>query len=534
MPEISPLDYAFLLLESDENPKHVGPVKILRPPEGAPADYVSRFVIKLRQQQPNSPFNYKLKAAVPNLLGVLPGIPSADLALPQWRAVSSVNMEKHVFHHLLPEPGSLVQLTQKVQELHQPLLNRSRPLWECHVIEGLDGGRRFAIYIKIHHSLADGVLLATRLITNTNSTPDPESGMVFWALPEGVAKPDHSENLIDDVSLMAKSLIKSSSMVGDMYMSVLRSGVGALLPKGSKNKKQRLPFTAPITQLDRQPGIGRSLAFGKLELARIKTLSKAVGATINDLLLTAVDMGVRRYLADSGAEPKQRMVALMPMSLRDKLDPSQANCVSAVTVNLGRADATPLERLRDISEETAEMKNGRELSAETTMANSLVLSGLAQLSESLNLVGSISPLGNFVFSNVPGAREARYQFDAQIEEIYPVSCLIPGSYMNITAYSYGAHIYMQFIALEKAAPNLNDLLEHVLNAVQELENAVFTKKRSVKVSAKVPDDKKPITKPTKSAVKKKPAKATAKKVTVVKKAAGKKAPATGRKRRSKL
>ncbi|MCK5680047.1 hypothetical protein KAI46_04465, partial [bacterium] len=67
MPEISPLDYAFLLLESEENPKHVGPFKILRPPEGAPADYVSQFVAKLRKFQPSPPFNYKLKVTAPNL-----------------------------------------------------------------------------------------------------------------------------------------------------------------------------------------------------------------------------------------------------------------------------------------------------------------------------------------------------------------------------------------------------------------------------------------------------------------------------------
>ncbi len=141
MPEISPLDYAFLALESVENPKHVGPIQILRAPEGASSDYVSRFVTNLRQRQPQPPFNYKLKMTVPNLfgkvpnlLGILPNLPTADFAMPQWRIVESVDMEEHVFHHVLPEPGTKGQLTRKLQELHQPLLNRKRPLWEIGIL----------------------------------------------------------------------------------------------------------------------------------------------------------------------------------------------------------------------------------------------------------------------------------------------------------------------------------------------------------------------------------------------------------------
>ncbi|RLB74440.1 MAG: hypothetical protein DRH03_01140 [Deltaproteobacteria bacterium] len=476
MPEISPLDYAFLALESKESPKHVAPVKILRPPEGAPADYVSRFVVNLRQRQPQPPFNYKIKLTIPNLLGaILPGLPATDLAMPQWSVLSSVDMEQHVFHHVLPKPGSKDQLTQKVQELHQTLLDRSRPLWECHVIEGYEDGQRFALYIKIHHALADGALLAARLITNTGTEPDSESGKVFWELPGGVtSQSESSENLLDDVSHMAKYMINSGNMLGNMYMSVLRSGVGALLQAGSKEKKEAQPFTAPLTQLDQQPGIGRSLAFAKVSLARVKSLSKATGATINDLLLTFLDMGVRRYLADSGEEPEKRMSALMPMSLRDgKLDPSQSNCVSIATVLLGDAQATPLERLRDIAKETLKVKGERKLSSDMAMANSLVLAGLAQIGESLNLVGTMQPLGNFIFSNVPGPREIRYQLDARIEEVYPVSCLSPGSYMNSTVYSYGGDINFNFIALADAAPNLNDLAEHVIFAVAVMEREVF-------------------------------------------------------------
>lgn len=482
MPEISPLDYAFLALESEENPKHVGPVQILRPPEGAPTDYVSRFVAKLRQRQPQPPFNYKLKMTVPNplgklpnLFGWLPNLPTTDFAMPQWSVVKEVDMEKHVFHHVLPEPGTKGQLTRKLQELHQPLIDRKRPVWECHVIEGYEGGRRFAVYIKIHHALADGALLAARLITNTAKEPDLETGKVFWESPGNAAEQKRpSENLLDDVSHMAKYMVNSTNMLGNVYMSVLRSGVGALLNTGSKQKGQAKPFSAPVTRLDKQPEAGRSLAFGGVSLARLKTLSKATGATVNDLLFTFLDMGVRQYLTDCGEKPKKRLVALMPMSLRDASDdPSQGNSVSIATVLLGRPQSPPLERLREIGKETLKVKDERQLSPESALANSLVLSGLAQLGESLKLTGTIAPLGNFVFSNVPGPRDVRYQLDARIEEIYPVSCLAPGAYMNVTVFSYAGAVYFQFVALEKAAPNLNELVKTVLDAVQIMEREVL-------------------------------------------------------------
>jgi hypothetical protein len=281
--------------------------------------------------------------------------------------------------------------------------------------------------------------------------------------------------LIDDVSHLAKYMVNSTNTLGNAYMSVLRSGVGALLDTGSKQKGQAKPFSAPVTRLDQQPEAGRSLAFGGVSLARLKALSKATGATVNDLLFTILDIGVRQYLTDCGEEPKKRLVALMPMSLRDEANnPSQGNSISIATVLLGRTQSSPLERLREIGKETLKVKDERQLSPELSLSNSLVLSTLAQLGESLKLTGTIAPLGNFIFSNVPGPREVRYQLDARIEEVYPVSCLAPGACMNVTVFSYAGAVYFQFIALEKAAPNLNELAKTVLDAVQILEREVIS------------------------------------------------------------
>jgi diacylglycerol O-acyltransferase len=472
MSQIPPLDYAFLLLENEESPKHVGPVEIMRPPEDAPADYVSRFVAKLRLRQPSPPFNYKLKAKLPSLLGFIPGFPSGDLPLPQWRVASSVDMERHVLHHVLPQPGSVDQLREKLLELHKPLLKRDRPLWECHVIEGFEGGQRFAVYTKIHHAIIDGMMATTLLAINPSKVPGPEAGKALWELPDGWIAPELSGKSLESAKDLVKSLIDSNTLTGEMYMSVLQSGVGALLKGGSKRKATR-PFSAPVTRLDRNPDAGRSLVFGKLPLAQTKTLSKAAGVSINDLLLAIFDMAVRKYLAGFGEEPKKRLVAMMPMALRTEvLDSSEANSVVVLPVKLGRAKDTPLERLYDIVKATQVQKDARDRSGDSALASTIVMTGLALVGESLNLTGSMAPLGNFVYSNVPGPREARYQFDAKIDEIYPTSCLAPGAALNITTYSYDGQLHFQFIALEKAAPDLKDLMKHTQSAFQEMELAV--------------------------------------------------------------
>ncbi|MCK5667189.1 MAG: hypothetical protein KAI17_27070, partial [Thiotrichaceae bacterium] len=260
MPAISPTDYSFLLIESQKSPKHIAPVEILRPPDNSPDNYVALFVEKLRQAQPEPPFNYTLKVASKNPLNLIPGLPIEKLIMPSWREETEIDMEKHVFHIILPKPGTLEQLTEKVQELHQSRLSRERPLWECHVIEGYEGGKRFAVYTKIHHSLGDGLLLVSRSVSNTSESPEPDTGKAFWELPDGVKHEKIDENIIDDVSYLAKSLVSTSNLAATMFLSVLKSGVGSILPENSDGQ-QMIPFTAPLTRLDRQPDSGRSLVF---------------------------------------------------------------------------------------------------------------------------------------------------------------------------------------------------------------------------------------------------------------------------------
>ena len=482
MIHIPPLGYGFLFLENEESPKHIGSVEIMSPPENATADYVSQFVDKLRQRQPGPPFCYKLKEMIPNPFAILPAMPSGDVPIPQWRIASSINMERHVVYHQLPQPGSLEQLTEMIRELHQPLLERDRPLWECHVIEGYDGGR-FVVYTKIHFALIDGMEMTTLIAANTSADPDAADGKAFWESTDGWGAPELSENSLENASWrdefktlerlksLVVSLVNLNILTWEMCMSVLQSGVGVLL-NGLKSKATR-PFSAAPTRFDRDPDAGRTLVFGKLPMDQVKALSKAAGVTINDLLLAIFDMAVSRYLGAANEKPKKRLVAMMPMALRTEgVNSLETNAIAVLPVKLGRTDDTPLARLRAIVKETAAQKDSLDCSGDRTLAASLVMFGLAHVGESLKLTGKVAPLGNFICSTVPGPLEARYRFDAKIEEIYPISGLVAGAALNISVYSYGGQVLVQLMALKKAAPDLCDLMEYTKDALQEMEQAV--------------------------------------------------------------
>ena len=474
MTYIPPLDYGFLLLENKESPNHVGSVEIMRPPKGASADYVKQFAAKLRQRKPFSPFNYKIKMKVPNLLGFVPGVPSGSVPIPQWRVTSSIDMDKHVLNHMLPAPGTKEQLMELLQELHEPMLKRDRPLWECHVIEGFENGQRFVVYTKIHHAIMDGMLGTTLLYRNSAITPSAEVGKAFWELPRGWTEPEVSEKRMGTVKDLLKSLVDSGALTKEMYKSVLHSGVGALRKgkDGSKHKSTR-PFSAAPTIFDRKPEAARSFALGQVPLAQVKGLAKACGVSINDLLLAALDLAVRKFLTDAGDEVKKPLVALIPLSLRTEvLDASESNSVIILPVKLGRENDTFAERLSSIVKGTQVLKSARDDSGDRAMATTLMMVGLAQVGESLNLTGNIAPMGNFTFSNVMGPGEARYRFDAKIEEIYPLSVLSAGISMNVTSYSYAGQVNFQFVAMKKAASDLAPLMENLRSVLSEFEGVV--------------------------------------------------------------
>ena len=170
-----------------------------------------------------------------------------------------------------------------------------------------------------------------RIVSNTNETPDPDYGKGFWQKPDNWQPPEDQGNMLTDMANMVTSVVGKGTSLGEVCMSVLKSGIGSLFTGGAQ---EVLPFTGAPTVLDKQPTAGRSMAFAKLPFERVKILSKTAGATLNDLLLTACDIALQRYLEGRGDEHEARLVALLPMSLRQPGDTTTANCIAVSPATL--------------------------------------------------------------------------------------------------------------------------------------------------------------------------------------------------------
>jgi len=158
MGRLSAVDYAFLALETAESPKHVAGLLVLDVPGNAEPGFLSDLFNTFRTSAPVPPFSQKLRSS---------------FGLPSWVEDPDIDMDYHVTRHVLPAPGDRSQLGDLVSHLHEERLDRSRPMWQFHFIEGLKGGERFACYLKIHHAYMDGAKMSARVARALSESRTP-------------------------------------------------------------------------------------------------------------------------------------------------------------------------------------------------------------------------------------------------------------------------------------------------------------------------------------------------------------------------
>jgi glycine/D-amino acid oxidase-like deaminating enzyme len=242
-----------------------------------------------------------------------------NLAEAAWIAADDYHPERHVFHYSLPQPGRIQDLLALVTRAHERPLDRSRPLWEVHVIEGLGRGR-FALYCKVHHSLVDGVgamgMMETLLTSSRTRRLD------FSRVPPPVEKHDGHHSLFETLGDMTRGLLSQYRALPELSRLLAHMGADALQ---GKQDVMRLPFTAPRTIFNTQLESRRAIILGDLPLAGVKQIAREAGGTINDVLLAVCGGALRRYLSAQGALPKTSLVAGMPVSLKSAQD-EVGNC----------------------------------------------------------------------------------------------------------------------------------------------------------------------------------------------------------------
>ena len=445
---MAPTDAVFLLGESREHPMHVGGLQLYEPPQGAGPDFVREFTDALVANDEFQPTFRKHPATI-----------MGGIAPMAWAYDHEVDVDYHVRRSALASPGRVRELLELTSRLHTSLLDRHRPLWELYVVEGLNDGR-FAIYSKMHHALIDGVSALKLMQRALSNDPDDEEIRAVWSLPKRKRKSSPTSRL--------GSLLKTAGSVAALGPSTVSLARAALL-----EQQLTLPFGAPRTMLNVKIGGARRCAAQSWSVDRIKSVKRAAGVTLNDVVLAMCSGALRSYLLEQGALPDTPLVAMVPVSLRreDEAD-AGGNLVGAILCNLATDTDDPAKRLQTVSES---MRNNKKVFSQLPRAQALALSALNIGSLALaavpGWVASTSPPFNLVISNVPGPHEQMYYGGARLDGNYPLSIALDGQALNITLVSNANNLDFGLVGCRRSVPHLQRLLAHLESSLKDLERA---------------------------------------------------------------
>jgi len=456
MHKLSPLDSAFLLAESQELPAHVAMVQIFRLPAGKGSAWLAQMMASLRQHAPGPPFNLRPRMHATRL--------------PDMSEDEHFDIDYHLRHTVLPKPGTDEQLLNVVARLHGHLLDRDRPLWEFHLIEGL-AGRRFAFYTKIHHAICDGATFSKWVSESTSVKPGPGKMRPVWERFN--APQERTERPWLQALQAPMGLARQSVDLGRGLTHIGTKLVRERFIRGDTNIA--LPLSGPHTAINAHLTAARNLAFTSFPLAELKAIGHPFGATINDVVLALCDAALHQYLSAQGKPADKRLVAMVPINLRPPGSTAEGNFVTTVQVKLGHADEDPASRLQTVRDS---MRTARALYADVpaiaSQAYVLVAASLGALGMVLKLEGIMPPPLNLIISNVPGPRETRYFNGAKLLAMYPVSGIAPMTALNVTVYSYAGVLYFGLISARRTIPHLRELCLSLEDAFAELKSTTAT------------------------------------------------------------
>lgn len=455
---IAPLDLSWLLMESPSGTTHVGAMLLFKKPP-ARKNIVREVVDAYRGEQPLPPFNF-----VPELLGT---------SAPHFREVDNWDPYYHVQHLSLPAGSSYEELLRLVADLHEPMLDRDRPLFRCWVIDGVPGGR-FAIYTKTHHSIIDGVSGLKRLYDGLSLTDEPVILPPAFAQPRPKSKPRVQPPALRRLTDTVRGVIAQVGAINQISFGALRKGLSAAL--GSQLEGS-LPFVARHSPTNIPLKQARGFATASLPLEEMHRIGHRFGATLNDVASTIIDHGLHAYLREQGHDYDHEFIAMVPVSLRGDGDTAMGTKVSAMFVRLGSPEAGVVERLEQVVHSVAAAK--KELggmSPDAAMTYAVAIIALAGAGATTHLDRVTRPACNLVISNVPGAREIRYLNGAELVGIFPVSALAAAIGLNVTLSSYRDHMDFGFVTNAAALADVHALAEHTRRAYADLKAATPLRK----------------------------------------------------------
>jgi len=402
---------------------------------------------------------------------------------PYWLTDPNVDLDFHVREIHLARPGMVDQLAEQVSRIVGRPMDRSRPLWEVYVIDGLHSGR-WALLTKYHHATIDGA--AGQLMLNVLTDTDPDA-------PAPAADPSwETEPLPSDIELLRRTvgnlarhpvnaMLAQSRIVrrlADAESAAAVSGAG-LKAVARIGKGAPLPMRpAPPTPWNKTITGHRRFAMRTASLPNIKRLKDATGGTVNDIVMAVCAGALREYLLAHDALPDRPLRAMVPASIRTgQEDDPWTNRVSAIVVDLPTDCEDPLERVARCHAAMLDAKRLHdllptdELVGMTQFSAPVLATSAVRLASRLRLADRVAQPFNVVISNVPGPRQPLYFAGAQLCHQFPVSIVTDGQGLNITVASYLDRLDFGFIVDRELVPDVWDLADMHIAEIGRLFDA---------------------------------------------------------------
>ena len=459
MKHLSGLDATFLHFETPEMPMHVGSLNVLELPKGYKGDFYEDAKAFMASR-------IHLADVFTRKLALMP----FDLSNPVWVDDDDIDIDYHVRHITLPKPGTNRQLQQYVARLHSSLIDRSRPMWEFYIIDGLQSGD-VALYTKVHHAGIDG-------------QAGVEVGKAIFDLePTGRVvkpprdKPRRSGYQMGMAELATAAFRNTAAQYVKLYkmLPALGKALGSLAtpsaesgPADAKTLAKRFDLTAPRTPFNVSITNQRSFAGRTIPLAETKAIARHFGVTLNDVVMATVSGALRSYLKDSNELPDKSLVAGVPVSLREAGDDTANNQASMILVSLASDIKDPLERMKAIHRSSTQSKSTMNKFKAVVLDDfpmfgaPWLMSGMASMVGRSGLVNVLPPMANVAISNVAGAPFPMYFAGALVTCYYPVSIASQGMALNVTVQSYNGRMDYGLIACRRAVPDITEIGDYML------------------------------------------------------------------------
>ncbi|MGI9590687.1 MAG: WS/DGAT/MGAT family O-acyltransferase [Myxococcota bacterium] len=454
-------DAVFLSTETDVAWGHMGGLSILDP-AGVPEFGYEHMLEHIGRRLELVPrFTWKLQE-VP--LG---------LDRPYWVEDPDFDLRNHIHRVAVPAPGGMPELGELCGHLFSHALDRSRPLWEIWVIEGIEKGTKVGMFMKTHHCLMDGQAGAGLAEVLTDLAPDATAPPI---VPDAMAEEAPRPPSLFEVTArgLRNALERPVKATGHVTTALRTFGRRAF----SGDDEHAPPAWSDVPKLSFNEAVSRrrNFAAATLELDDLLDIKKHFDVKLNDVVLEIIGGAMRRWLREKGELPEQPIVALCPVSLREAGDASLCNQITNMTVALASDLDDPAERLMHIARNADRAKQGVEEGSFDVLAalsESLAPGVLSAVLQAGSTSADSAPLpGNFVVSNVRGTPVPLYTAGARIESMFPMSLLQTGQGLNATVVSYMGKMQFSFTVDPDLVPDVHELKNHIYGAFEALQSAM--------------------------------------------------------------